>query len=165
MSATCLHLRLWCLCKLIYSEVFFIYEIANNLVKFLVARCVLVWSLQKTILILFCIDCLKIIKEQYWALRLILIQVCQVRPACSQVYSFFHSADPSACRLEPLLEKRFHLLPPFSVPRYQRYPLGDGRSHHLGTVPVFIALLTCCSFKHSLITQLKRFWNISVLKC
>ncbi|KFP18532.1 Membrane-associated phosphatidylinositol transfer protein 3, partial [Egretta garzetta] len=60
------------------------------------------------------------------------LDVCQVRPACSQVYSFFHSADPSACRLEPLLEKRFHLLPPFSVPRYQRYPLGDGRSHQLG---------------------------------
>uniref|UniRef100_A0A8C0IAT0 Membrane-associated phosphatidylinositol transfer protein 3 n=1 Tax=Bubo bubo TaxID=30461 RepID=A0A8C0IAT0_BUBBB len=63
------------------------------------------------------------------------LDVCQVRPACSQVYSFFHSADPSACRLEPLLEKRFHLLPPFSVPRYQRYPVGDGRSHQLGTVP------------------------------
>ncbi|NWV36840.1 PITM3 protein, partial [Grantiella picta] len=60
------------------------------------------------------------------------LDVCQVRPACSQVYSLFHSADPSACRLEPLLEKRFHLLPPFSVPRYQRYPLGDGRSHQLG---------------------------------
>ncbi|NXD78509.1 PITM3 protein, partial [Halcyon senegalensis] len=60
------------------------------------------------------------------------LDVCQVRPACSQVYSFFHSADPSACRLEPLLEKRFHLLPPFSVPRYQRHPLGDGRSHQLG---------------------------------
>ncbi|KAK4812341.1 hypothetical protein QYF61_017118 [Mycteria americana] len=60
------------------------------------------------------------------------LDVCQVRPACSQVYSFFHSADPSACRLEPLLETRFHLLPPFSVPRYQRYPLGDGRSHQLG---------------------------------
>ncbi|XP_068066915.1 membrane-associated phosphatidylinositol transfer protein 3 isoform X4 [Anomalospiza imberbis] len=61
------------------------------------------------------------------------LDVCQVRPACSQVYSFFHSADPSACRLEPLLEKKFHLLPPFSVPRYQRYPLGDGRSHQLVT--------------------------------
>ncbi|NXU54366.1 PITM3 protein, partial [Turnix velox] len=60
------------------------------------------------------------------------LDVCQVRPACSQVYSFFHSADPSACRLEPLLEKKFHLLPPFTVPRYQRYPLGDGRSHQLG---------------------------------
>ncbi|XP_032304294.1 membrane-associated phosphatidylinositol transfer protein 3 isoform X5 [Coturnix japonica] len=60
------------------------------------------------------------------------LDVCQFRPACNQVYSFFHSADPSACRLEPLLEKRFHLLPPFGVPRYQRYPLGDGRSHQLG---------------------------------
>ncbi|XP_075296006.1 membrane-associated phosphatidylinositol transfer protein 3 isoform X5 [Opisthocomus hoazin] len=60
------------------------------------------------------------------------LDVCQVRPACSQVYSFFHSADPSACRLEPLLEKSFHLLPPFGVPRYQRYPLGDGRSQQLG---------------------------------
>uniref|UniRef100_A0A672UXP2 Membrane-associated phosphatidylinositol transfer protein 3 n=1 Tax=Strigops habroptila TaxID=2489341 RepID=A0A672UXP2_STRHB len=84
------------------------------------------------------------------------LDVCQVRPACSQVYSFFHSADPSACRLEPLLEKRFHLLPPFSIPRYQRYPLGDGRSHQLGTVPIFIALLTCCSLKHSLLIH-KRF--------
>uniref|UniRef100_A0A4X2MCH2 Membrane-associated phosphatidylinositol transfer protein 3 n=1 Tax=Vombatus ursinus TaxID=29139 RepID=A0A4X2MCH2_VOMUR len=52
----------------------------------------------------------------------------QVRPACSQVYSFFHAADPSASRLEPLLEKNFHLLPPVSVPRYQRFPLGDGQS-------------------------------------
>ncbi|KAJ7308945.1 hypothetical protein JRQ81_008225 [Phrynocephalus forsythii] len=59
------------------------------------------------------------------------LEVSQVHPACSQVYSLFHSADPSASRLEPLLESRFHLLPPFPVPRYQRYPLGDGRSHLL----------------------------------
>ncbi|KAG8517081.1 Membrane-associated phosphatidylinositol transfer protein 3 [Galemys pyrenaicus] len=52
----------------------------------------------------------------------------QVRPACSQVYSFFHCADPSASRLEPLLEPMFHLVPPVSVPRYQRFPLGDGQS-------------------------------------
>uniref|UniRef100_A0A8C5J9N2 Membrane-associated phosphatidylinositol transfer protein 3 n=1 Tax=Junco hyemalis TaxID=40217 RepID=A0A8C5J9N2_JUNHY len=83
------------------------------------------------------------------------LDVCQVRPACSQVYSFFHSADPSACRLEPLLEKRFHLLPPFSVPRYQRYPLGDGRSHQLGIVPVFIALIARCSLKCSLLIHKK----------
>ncbi|KAF5911754.1 hypothetical protein HPG69_015732 [Diceros bicornis minor] len=56
----------------------------------------------------------------------------QVRPACSQVYSFFHCADPSASRLEPLLEPRFHLVPPVSVPRYQRFPLGDGQSLLLG---------------------------------
>lgn len=56
----------------------------------------------------------------------------QIRPACSQVYSFFHCADPSASRLEPLLEPKFHLVPPVSVPRYQRFPLGDGQSLLLG---------------------------------
>ncbi|XP_072273199.1 membrane-associated phosphatidylinositol transfer protein 3 [Pyxicephalus adspersus] len=59
------------------------------------------------------------------------IDVCRARPACSQVYSFFHSADPSASRLEPLLEKSFHVLPPFNVPRYQKDPLGDGKSYLL----------------------------------
>ncbi|XP_071065765.1 membrane-associated phosphatidylinositol transfer protein 2-like [Dasypus novemcinctus] len=54
--------------------------------------------------------------------------VFQLRPACQQVYNLFHPADPSASRLEPLLERRFHALPPFSIPRYQRYPLGDGCS-------------------------------------
>ncbi|XP_036382371.1 membrane-associated phosphatidylinositol transfer protein 2-like isoform X1 [Megalops cyprinoides] len=57
-----------------------------------------------------------------------LLDVPQLRPACQQVYNLFHPADPSASRLEPLLEKKFHLLPPFSVPRYQRFPLGDGNS-------------------------------------
>uniref|UniRef100_A0A7N6FB79 DDHD domain-containing protein n=1 Tax=Anabas testudineus TaxID=64144 RepID=A0A7N6FB79_ANATE len=56
------------------------------------------------------------------------LDVSALRPACQQVYNLFHPADPSASRLEPLLEKRFHLLPPFSVPRYQRFPLGDGLS-------------------------------------
>ncbi|XP_006865543.1 PREDICTED: membrane-associated phosphatidylinositol transfer protein 2 [Chrysochloris asiatica] len=56
------------------------------------------------------------------------LDVFQLRPACQQVYNLFHPADPSASRLEPLLECRFHALPPFSVPRYQRYPLGDGCS-------------------------------------
>ncbi|KAJ8415563.1 hypothetical protein AAFF_G00425430 [Aldrovandia affinis] len=56
------------------------------------------------------------------------LDVAQLRPACQQVYNLFHPADPSASRLEPLLEKKFHLLPPFNVPRYQRFPLGDGNS-------------------------------------
>ncbi|XP_070845247.1 membrane-associated phosphatidylinositol transfer protein 2-like isoform X1 [Chaetodon trifascialis] len=56
------------------------------------------------------------------------LDVSALRPACQQVYNLFHPADPSASRLEPLLDKRFHLLPPFSVPRYQRFPLGDGHS-------------------------------------
>ena len=58
-----------------------------------------------------------------------------MRPACSQVYSFFHCADPSASRLEPLLEPKFHLVPPVSVPRYQRFPLGDGQSLLVGRLP------------------------------
>ncbi|XP_076019650.1 membrane-associated phosphatidylinositol transfer protein 2 isoform X1 [Genypterus blacodes] len=56
------------------------------------------------------------------------LDVSALRPACQQVYNLFHPADPSASRLEPLLDKRFHLLPPLTVPRYQRFPLGDGHS-------------------------------------
>ncbi|XP_057674636.1 membrane-associated phosphatidylinositol transfer protein 2 isoform X2 [Corythoichthys intestinalis] len=56
------------------------------------------------------------------------LDVTALRPACQQVYNLFHPADPSASRLEPLLDKRFHLLPPFTIPRYQRFPLGDGHS-------------------------------------
>ncbi|XP_069369475.1 membrane-associated phosphatidylinositol transfer protein 2 isoform X2 [Paralichthys olivaceus] len=56
------------------------------------------------------------------------LDVSALRPACQQVYNLFHPADPSASRLEPLLDKRFYLLPPLSVPRYQRFPLGDGHS-------------------------------------
>lgn len=64
------------------------------------------------------------------------IPVSALRPACQQVYNLFHPADPSASRLEPLLDKRFHLLPPFGVPRYQRFPLGDGHSALLGEFPL-----------------------------
>uniref|UniRef100_A0A3B3XSI5 Membrane-associated phosphatidylinositol transfer protein 3 n=1 Tax=Poecilia mexicana TaxID=48701 RepID=A0A3B3XSI5_9TELE len=56
------------------------------------------------------------------------IHVGQLRPACSQIFNLFYPSDPSASRLEPLLQPLFHKLPPFAVPRYQRYPLGDGRS-------------------------------------
>src|SRR4029434_6783105 len=59
-----------------------------------------------------------------------------MRPACQQVYNLFHPADPSASRLEPLLERKFHLLPPFSVPRYQRFPVGDGNSSLLCETPI-----------------------------
>ncbi|XP_040052173.1 membrane-associated phosphatidylinositol transfer protein 2 isoform X6 [Gasterosteus aculeatus] len=62
------------------------------------------------------------------------LDVAQLRPACQQVYNLFHPADPSASRLEPLLERKFHLMPPFNVPRYQRFPLGDGNSALLADV-------------------------------
>ncbi|NWW02932.1 PITM2 protein, partial [Oreocharis arfaki] len=60
------------------------------------------------------------------------LDIFQLRPACQQVYNLFHPADPSASRLEPLLERKFYLLPPFNIPRYQRFPLGDGNSAVLG---------------------------------
>lgn len=58
--------------------------------------------------------------------------VSQLHPACSQIFNLFYPSDPSASRLEPLLQPLFHKLPPFAVPRYQRYPLGDGRSMLIG---------------------------------
>lgn len=58
--------------------------------------------------------------------------VAQLRPACEQIYNLFHAADPCASRLEPLLAKAFHAVPPLNVPRYQKYPLGDGTSSLLG---------------------------------
>ncbi|KAA0702049.1 Membrane-associated phosphatidylinositol transfer protein 3 [Triplophysa tibetana] len=61
------------------------------------------------------------------------VQVSQLRPACSQIFNLFYPSDPSASRLEPLLHSQFHKLPPFPVSRYQRYPLGDGRSNLVGS--------------------------------
>uniref|UniRef100_A0A674EQN8 Membrane-associated phosphatidylinositol transfer protein 3 n=1 Tax=Salmo trutta TaxID=8032 RepID=A0A674EQN8_SALTR len=58
--------------------------------------------------------------------------VSQLRPACNQIFNLFYPSDPSASRLEPLLEPLFHKLPPFPMPRYQRYPLGDGRCTLIG---------------------------------
>uniref|UniRef100_A0A6Q2ZDJ7 Membrane-associated phosphatidylinositol transfer protein 3 n=1 Tax=Esox lucius TaxID=8010 RepID=A0A6Q2ZDJ7_ESOLU len=60
------------------------------------------------------------------------VQVSHLRPACTQIFNLFYPSDPSASRLEPLLEPLFHKLPPFPMPRYQRYPMGDGRSTLLG---------------------------------
>ncbi|XP_056391620.1 membrane-associated phosphatidylinositol transfer protein 2 isoform X5 [Hyla sarda] len=65
------------------------------------------------------------------------LDIFQLRPGCQQVYNLFHPADPSASRIEPLLEKKFHLMPPFNVPRYQRFPLGDGNSSLLADVVQF----------------------------
>ncbi|CAB1347944.1 unnamed protein product, partial [Coregonus sp. 'balchen'] len=60
------------------------------------------------------------------------VQVSQLRPACTQIFNLFYPSDPSASRLEPLLEPLFHKLPPLPMPRYQRYPLGDGRCTLIG---------------------------------
>nr|XP_018915919.1 PREDICTED: protein retinal degeneration B isoform X2 [Bemisia tabaci] len=54
-----------------------------------------------------------------------------MRPGVSQVYNLFHPTDPVAARLEPLLSARFSMVPPVNIPRYQKYPLGDGQPYHL----------------------------------
>ncbi|XP_052864610.1 protein retinal degeneration B [Anopheles cruzii] len=53
------------------------------------------------------------------------------KPACTQLYNLFHPTDPTASRLEPLLSARFSLLSPVNVPRYAKYPLGNGQPCHL----------------------------------
>ena len=54
------------------------------------------------------------------------------KPACLQLYNLFHTTDPTASRLEPLLVDKFKKLAPSKVPRYQKFPLGDGTSVHVG---------------------------------
>lgn len=51
------------------------------------------------------------------------------KPHCTQVYNLFHPTDPTASRMEPLLSARFSMLPPINVPRYAKYPLGNGPYH------------------------------------
>lgn len=53
------------------------------------------------------------------------------KPSVQQVYNLFHPSDPVASRLEPLLSNRFAMLPPVNIPRYQKYPLGNGLPYHL----------------------------------
>lgn len=53
------------------------------------------------------------------------------RPACGQVYNLFHPTDPAAARLEPLISARFSMIPPVNIPRFQKYPLGNGQPYHL----------------------------------
>ncbi|GAB5578171.1 membrane-associated phosphatidylinositol transfer protein 1 isoform X2 [Prionailurus iriomotensis] len=60
------------------------------------------------------------------------LEVAQMRPACEQIYNLFHAADPCASRLEPLLAPKFQAIAPLAVPRYQKFPLGDGSSLLLG---------------------------------
>ncbi|KAL3856433.1 hypothetical protein ACJMK2_011194 [Sinanodonta woodiana] len=53
------------------------------------------------------------------------------RPACHQVFNLFHSSDPTAVRIEPLIDFSFRHIPPVHVPRYTRFPMGDAESIHL----------------------------------
>lgn len=59
------------------------------------------------------------------------IVVTLMKPACTNLYNLFHQNDPSALRIEPLLSARFSYITPVNVPRYQKFPLGDGQPIHL----------------------------------
>lgn len=63
--------------------------------------------------------------------RLMDTKLGATRPQCSQVYNLFHPTDPIAARLEPLISARFSLLSPVNIPRYAKYPLGNGQPYHL----------------------------------
>jgi hypothetical protein len=54
------------------------------------------------------------------------------KPACLQVYNLFHSSDPMAVRLEPLINDCFRHLSPIKIARYSKFPLGDGEPVHVG---------------------------------
>lgn len=60
-----------------------------------------------------------------------------LKPHCAQVYNLFHPTDPIASRMEPLLSARFSMLPPVNVPRYAKYPLGNGQPYHLCEYKVY----------------------------
>lgn len=93
-----------------------------------------------------------------WGIFFFVFLVFQLRPACQQVYNLFHPADPSASRLEPLLERKFYLLPPFNIPRYQRFPLGDGNSAVLGE-SLWIHICWWKGYRHTLCEVINTIGN------
>uniref|UniRef100_A0A7N8XHE9 Phosphatidylinositol transfer protein membrane associated 2 n=1 Tax=Mastacembelus armatus TaxID=205130 RepID=A0A7N8XHE9_9TELE len=55
-------------------------------------------------------------------------QVCVIGDCVGGILGFDALCSSSATVSESQNSSRFYLLPPFSVPRYQRFPLGDGHS-------------------------------------
>lgn len=62
------------------------------------------------------------------------------RPSCRQIYNLFHPTDPIASRLEPLLSARFSMIAPVNIPRYGKYPLGNGQPYHLCKLKLFMGI-------------------------
>ncbi|XP_070205343.1 protein retinal degeneration B-like [Littorina saxatilis] len=68
-----------------------------------------------------------------------------LRPACHQVYNMFHSSDPLAVRVEPLMNDSFKYLSPVNVARYSKFPLGDGEPVHVvEAIQTNLKLFTDC---------------------
>uniref|UniRef100_A0A8C7Z3G2 Phosphatidylinositol transfer protein membrane associated 2 n=1 Tax=Oryzias sinensis TaxID=183150 RepID=A0A8C7Z3G2_9TELE len=55
-------------------------------------------------------------------------QVCVIGDCCGGILGFDALCSSSVTVSESPNSSRFYLLPPFSIPRYQRFPLGDGHS-------------------------------------
>ena len=83
------------------------------------------------------------------------------------MYNLFHASDPTALRIEPLVNYMFKQIPPIEIARYNRFPMGDGESVHLGRYWVSSVLqLTASLFsdkKKILFCAKHRFW-IHVVK-
>lgn len=45
-----------------------------------------------------------------------------------QLFNLYYPLDPCGARIEPVLDAQLSIVPPYNVPKYQRYPLGDGKS-------------------------------------
>ncbi|CAG5136202.1 unnamed protein product, partial [Candidula unifasciata] len=72
-----------------------------------------------------------------------------LRPNCHQVYNMFHSNDPTAKHLEPLLHDGFSYIPPVNICRYSKFPLGDGEPVHVvETVQKHLKLFTLETREH-----------------
>ncbi|XP_060558830.1 protein retinal degeneration B-like isoform X3 [Ruditapes philippinarum] len=69
-----------------------------------------------------------------------------LRPDCQQMYNLFHASDPSALRLEPLLNFVFRQIPPIKIARYNKFPMGDGESIQI--------VETVCHYIHMFLDQL-----------
>ena len=65
-----------------------------------------------------------------------------LKPSCHQLYNLFYASQPSAMRVEPLIHDKFKHIPPISLPRYQKFPFGDG-------LPIFTGTCTILSFSFS----------------
>ncbi|KAH9515200.1 hypothetical protein Btru_019493 [Bulinus truncatus] len=72
-----------------------------------------------------------------------------LRPSCHQVYNLFHSSDPTALRIEPLLHEGFSFVLPQNVCRYSKFPLGDGEPVHVvETIQKHLKVFTTESREH-----------------
>ncbi|CAI4230432.1 unnamed protein product [Auanema sp. JU1783] len=45
-----------------------------------------------------------------------------------QLFNLYYPFDPCGSRVEPVLNSQLNLVPPANIPKYQRYPLGDGKN-------------------------------------